>query len=54
MVIEPDRCSGCEAPLGGGGESERERRQVVDVGPVPPPEVTEYQRVSKTCSGVGR
>jgi len=53
VVIEPDRCPGCAASLAQGAESGRERRQVVDVAPVPPPEVTEYQRVSKTCSGCG-
>jgi len=31
----------------------RQRRQVVDVRPAPPPEIIEYQRVSKVCSGCG-
>ncbi|HYZ09207.1 MAG TPA: transposase, partial [Pseudonocardiaceae bacterium] len=53
MVIEPECCSGCAASLAGGAESARERRQVVDVVPVPAPEVTEYQRVSKLCAGCG-
>jgi transposase len=49
VVIEPDRCRRCDASLGGAQEHGRQRRQVVDVGPVPPPEITEYQRVSKRC-----
>ncbi|MGH4021152.1 MAG: DUF6444 domain-containing protein [Pseudonocardiaceae bacterium] len=36
VVIEPEHCSGCEKSLTGGAESGRERRQVVDVAPVPP------------------
>jgi transposase len=53
VVIEPECCSGCAASLAGGAESGRERRQVVDARPVPAPEVTEYQRVSKVCAGCG-
>lgn len=53
VVIEPDQCRGCASPLSGATESGRERRQVVDVGAVPPPEVTEYQRVSKICRCCG-
>lgn len=53
VVIEPERCRGCESSLAGVPVTGRERRQVVDVGPVPPPEVTEYQRVSKICACCG-
>ncbi|MGH3922610.1 MAG: DUF6444 domain-containing protein, partial [Pseudonocardiaceae bacterium] len=53
VVIEPEHCSGCDASLTEGAESGRERRQVVDVAPVPAPEVTEYQRVSRVCAGCG-
>ncbi len=53
VVIEPQRCLGCDASLSEGAESGRERRQLVDVAPVPAPEVTEYQRVSKVCAGCG-
>ncbi|MDQ5828046.1 MAG: IS66 family transposase [Chloroflexota bacterium] len=53
VVIEPQRCVGCAALLGEGAESGRERRQVVDLRPVPPPQVTEYQRVWKLCAGCG-
>lgn len=53
VVIEPGRCQQCASPLADAIESGRERRQVVDVRPVPSPEVTEYQRVSKTCRCCG-
>jgi transposase len=53
VVIEPQRCRGCESSLAGAPVAGRDRRQVVDVGPVPPPEVTEYQRVSKVCACCG-
>jgi transposase len=49
VVIAPEQCRECAQPLTEAIESGRERRQVVDVRAVPPPEVTEYQRVSKTC-----
>lgn len=53
VVIEPERCRECATPLADAIESGRERRQVVDVRAVPPPEVTEYQRVSRTCRCCG-
>ena len=53
-VIEPARCGGCAQSLAEAVESGRERRQVVDVRPAPAPEITEYQRVSKTCSCCGQ
>jgi transposase len=53
VVIEPRCCQGCESSLADAAETGRERRQVVDVGPVPPPEIVEYQRVSKICSCCG-
>ena len=53
VVLEPVRCRACELPLDGAVESGRERRQVVDVVSVPPPEVTEYQRVSRVCRCCG-
>jgi transposase len=53
VVIEPDRCRECASPLADATESGRERRQVVDVRAVPPPEVIEYQRVSRTCRCCG-
>src|SRR5207248_5302736 len=53
VVIEPKQCHGCESSLADAAETGREPRQVVDAGPVPPPEVVEYQRVSKICSCCG-
>jgi transposase len=53
VVIEPGQCRECASPLTDAPESGRDRRQVVDVGAVPPPEVTEYQRVSKICRCCG-
>jgi transposase len=53
VVLEPERCQGCESSLVDGRVAGLDRRQVVDVGSVPLPEVTEYQRVSKICSCCG-
>jgi transposase len=53
LVIRPDRCRRCDASLAEAEEHSRQRRQVVDVCPPPPPKVTEYQRVSKRCGCCG-
>lgn len=53
LEIHPDRCGSCDASLRGAGEHGRQRRQVVDVTPTPPPTVTEYQRISKVCPCCG-
>ncbi|MGH8895188.1 MAG: IS66 family transposase [Actinomycetes bacterium] len=53
LEIRPDRCERCDASLAGAAESARQRRQVVDARPAPPPKVTEYQRVSKLCPCCG-
>lgn len=53
VAIEPVRCRGCDASLAGAAEYRRQRRQIVDVAAPPPPKVTEYQRVSKTCRCCG-
>lgn len=61
LVADPDRileiiagrCRCCAADLGHAPEHARERRQIIDVRPAPPPEITEYQRVSKRCAGCG-
>jgi transposase len=53
LEIQPGRCKSCAASLRGAQERDRQRRQVVDVAPVPPPKVTEYQRVSKVCGCCG-
>ena len=52
-MLEAGHCRGCAAPLTDAPVSGCERRQVVDVRPAPPPEVVEYQRVSKTCRCCG-
>src|SRR5690242_11137376 len=53
IVLEPECCGGCASSLAEAPVAGRERRQVVDAGPVPLPEVTEYQRVSKICACCG-
>jgi transposase len=53
LEIAPDRCQRCDTSLDGANECGRQRRQVVDVGAAPPPKVTEYQRISKTCPCCG-
>ncbi len=53
LEITPDRCERCDASLAGAAESARQRRQVVDAQPAPPPKVTEYQRVSRLCPCCG-
>jgi transposase len=53
LVITPDRCRACDASLDRAVEVDRQRRQVVDVCPPPPPTITEYQRVSKVCRCCG-
>ena len=54
LEIHPDRCGSCAASLRGAEEQGRQRRQIVDIQPVPPPIVTEYQRISKVCPCCGR
>ena len=53
VPIEPGRCSGCTQSLTGAPATVSERRQVVDLPPVPAPLVTEYQLLSKTCACCG-
>src|SRR5215472_7242814 len=48
--ITPKRCRRCEAPLADALGCRQDRRQVVDVGEVPPPRIVEYRRISKRCS----
>jgi hypothetical protein len=54
LEIQPDRCQRCDTSLAGAEECGRQRRQVVDVAPAPPPTVTEYQRISKVSRVAGR
>lgn len=49
VEIEPDRCRRCETSLEDAEETRRDRRQIVDVRPPPPPEIIEYRRISKRC-----
>jgi transposase len=51
--IQPERCRRCDASLQGAQECGRQRRQVFDVRPAPPPKVTEYPRISKVCRCCG-
>jgi transposase len=53
LEIHPDRCGSCDASLRRAEEHGRQRRQIVDIQPVPPPTVTEYHRVSKLCPCCG-
>jgi transposase len=49
IVHDVDRCGGCGADLTGAPISRVERRQVTDITPPPPPYVTEYQILTRTC-----
>jgi len=53
LEIQPERCRRCDASLEGAQECRRQRRQIIDVRPAPPPKVTEYQRISKVCRCCG-
>ena len=51
IVHDADRCGGCGADLTGAPISRVERRQVTDITPPPPPYVTEYRIITRTCPG---
>jgi transposase len=53
IPIEPGPCSGCSRSLTDAPVVVAERRQVVDLPPVPAPVITEYQLLSKTCTCCG-
>jgi transposase len=53
LEIQPDRCQRCDTSLDEAKECGRQRRQIIDVRPAPPPKVTEYQRISKVCPCCG-
>jgi len=53
VPLEPGRCWGCSGSLTGAAARVSERRQVVDLPPVPAPVITEYQLLSKTCACCG-
>jgi transposase len=49
----PARCQGCGTGLAGEMVLDQRRHQVTDIGPVPPPRVTEYVAQSKRCPCCG-
>jgi transposase len=51
--IRADRCGSCDTSLSGAPECGRQRRQLVDVHPAPPPTVIEYARISTICPCCG-
>ena len=53
LEIRPGRCRSCDASLVEAAEHGRQRRQIVDIQPAPPPKVTEYVRISKVCACCG-
>lgn len=53
VLIEPSCCWGCGSTLAGGTVVGVDRRQVVDLAPVPPPVIIEYQRISQRCRRCG-
>lgn len=53
VPIGPEHCTGCRGSLAGAVSTVSERRQVVDLPPVPAPVITEYQLLSRTCPCCG-
>ena len=51
--IDPDTCTGCNGSLAGSTPRTVERRQVVDLPPVPPAVITEYRLGARTCRCCG-
>jgi transposase len=51
VVLKPDRCSGCQAPLSG-EDAQPFRHQVIEIPPIQPV-VTEYQWHQLTCPNCG-
>jgi transposase len=49
IVRDADRCADCGTDLTGASISRVERRQVTDIAPPPPPYVTEYRIITRTC-----
>jgi len=49
IIRDATRCEQCGADLADAPISQVERRQVTDVRPPPPPRVTEYQILTRTC-----
>ena len=51
--IDPDTCTGCNGSLAGSTPRTVERRQVVDLPPVPAVVITEYRLGASTCRCCG-
>ena len=49
IIRDQTRCEQCGADLADAPISRVERRQITDVRPPPPPRVTEYQILTRTC-----
>jgi transposase len=49
IVHDPDCCAGCGSDLSQAPVVRVERRQVTDIAPPPPPYVTEYRIITRTC-----
>jgi transposase len=49
IVRDPDCCAGCGSDLRQAPVARVERRQVTDIAAPPPPYVTEYQIITRTC-----
>lgn len=62
QVVDPDEiiecapaeCAGCGIDLADAAVFGMSKRQVFEVAPPPPPTVTEYRVISKTCPGCGQ
>ena len=53
ITCDPGCCGGCGASLAGAAVLGVQRRQVVQVSPLPPPRVTEYRIVTRACPACG-
>jgi transposase len=51
LYCDVDRCGDCGTDLAGVPVSRMERRQVTDIAAPPPPYVTEYRIITRTCPG---
>ena len=49
IVYDVDRCAGLRRRPDRGAGGRVERRQVTDIAPPPPPHVTEYRIITRTC-----
>ena len=49
LYCDVERCGDCGSDLTGAPVARVERRQVTDIAPPPPPHVTEYRIITRTC-----